>query len=89
MYVNDLSDNITANTKVLVNELKMKIKTENDVEEMQENINKLFDWEDQNKMKCNGAKFQVMRYGNNTEIKENTNYFSKEMEGIISQSDTL
>ena len=91
IYVKDLSKNMTANTKIFVDDakLKNKINTEEDVEEMQENVNKLFDWENENKMKCNGAKFQVMRYGYNQEIKENTVYFTKEMKGVIEQFDNL
>ena len=91
MYIQDLSEEITANMKIFVDDAKMKAKvnTEEDVEEMQKNIDKLFDWEDSNKMKCNGAKFQVLRYGKNTEIKEDTCYFSKGMDDVISQFDHL
>ena len=91
MYVKDLSKNITANTKIFVDDAKIKnkIETEDDVNEMQDNINKLFEWENTNKMKCNGAKFQVLRYGYNQEIKENTVYFTNEMEDVIEQFDNL
>ena len=52
MYIRDLSTSLEANTKIFVDDakLKEKIKTENDVEKMQEEINKLFKWEDSNKM---------------------------------------
>ena len=40
-------------------------------------------------MKCNRAKFQVLRYGHNQDLKDNTVYFTKEMEGIIEQHSKL
>ena len=77
IYVKDLTKNIKANTKIFVDDAKMKdkINTEEDVEKMQQNVNELFKWEDENKMKCNGAKFQILRYGHNQELKDNTVYF--------------
>ena len=91
IYVKDLTKNIKANTKIFVDDAKMKdkINTEEDVEKMQQNVNELFKWEDENKMKCNGAKFQILRYGHNQELKDNTVYFTKEMEGIIEQYSKL
>ena len=56
---------------------------------MQANIDELFKWEDKNKMKCNGAKFQLMRYGQDQDIKANTLYFTKGMEETIDQFSSL
>ena len=91
MYVQDLSESIKTNTKIFVDDakLKRKIETEADVESMQENINQLFQWETRNKMKCNGAKFQLMRYGKDKDLKDNTCYFTRGMEDVINQFDTL
>ena len=91
MYIRDLSTNIEASTKIFVDDAKIKekIQTENDVEHMQEEINKLFKWEEANKMKCNGAKFQLMRYGQDLELKQNTNYFTRDMEDVIEQFSNL
>ena len=38
-------------------------------------------------MKFNGGKFLIVRYGRNTSLKENTLYFTSEMEDIINQVD--
>ena len=91
MYIKDLTKNITANTKIFVDDAKLKdkIKTTEDVEAMQQNINELFMWENDNKMKCNSAKFQVLRYGQDQDIKDNTMYFSKNMDGVIEQFSKL
>ena len=36
-------------------------------------------------MKFNGSKFQLLRYGNNEGIKNNTIYFTTNMEEVIDQ----
>ena len=40
-------------------------------------------------MKFNGSKFQVIRYGQNEDIKNNTMYFTANMEEVIDQFSTL
>ena len=40
-------------------------------------------------MKFNGKKFQVMRYGTNEELKNDTTYFTEEMEDTIEQFKSL
>ena len=77
--------------KVFVDDAKIKdsINTEEDVEMLQENLEKLYLWEANNKMKFNGSKFQVMRYDQNEEIKNSTVYFTAEMEDVILQFDCI
>ena len=72
MFVRDISKNVTANMKIFVDDAKMKdcISTEEDVEKLQENLEKLYSWEADNKMKFNGTKFQVVRYGHNEDLKK-------------------
>ena len=40
-------------------------------------------------MKFNGTKFQVVRYGANENIKNDTTYFTDKMENIIEQFSTV
>ena len=42
-----------------------------------------------NNMKFNGSKFQVMRYGANEDIKNDTNYFTNDTSDIIDRYETL
>ena len=51
-------------------------KTEADVEVMQNNLDTLYRWESDNNMLFNGSKFQILRYGQNELIKEETVYFT-------------
>ena len=91
MFIKDISKEVTANTKLFVDDAKVKdkIKNEEDVLKLQANLDKLFEWEEKNNMKFNGAKFQVLRYGPDEDIKNNTEYFTGNMEDIIEQFSSL
>ena len=91
MYITDITKEVTASIKLFVDEAKVKkkIETEEDVENFQENLDKLYEWEDMKKMKFNGSKFKVLRYGPNAEINENTVYFTSSMEDIIERGTSL
>ena len=85
MFIGDITEDIEANTKLFVDDAKVKdlIETEEDVEKLQESMNKLYEWERNNQMKFNGSKFQLLRYGPKEDIKNNTMYFTGEMEEVI------
>ena len=91
MYIQDISKNVNANTKIFVDDTKIKdiIKEEEDVEKLQSNLDRLFDWQEANNMKFNGAKFQLLRYGPDEEIKNNTLYFTDNYEHIIERFSSL
>ena len=91
MYIGDITDQVKADMKLFVDDAKVKkiVKSEDDVEELQEDLNTLYKWEKENHMKLNGAKFQLLRYGTDTELKNNTVYFTGEMEEIIDQFSSL
>jgi hypothetical protein len=57
--------------KVYVDDTKVKkdIKDEDSVEELQEDLEKLYKWARENNMTFNGTKFQLLRYGKNENIK--------------------
>ena len=75
---------MSANTLVYVDDSKVKdkIETEEDVSRLQDNVDKIYEWERTNNMKFNGDKFLILRYGRNHEIKEDTCYFTEYMEYI-------
>ena len=91
IFVRDISKDITANMKIFVDDAKIKdfIKTEEDVEKLQENIEKLYSWEAKNQMKFNGTKFQAVRYGPNEDLKNSTMYFTANMEDVIQQFSSI
>jgi len=53
-----------------------KVKTLEDVSLLQKDLEKIYEWTDDNNMKLNDIKFELLRYGKNQEIKSQTNYTS-------------
>ena len=49
----------------------------------------MYSWAENNNMKFNGNKFQLMRYGNDDSIKDDTIYFTENMENIIERFDKV
>ena len=91
MFISDISKELSASIKVFVDDTKIQksIESEEDVESLQNDLDKLYCWEKKNKMKFNGSKFQLLRYGQKEEIKNNTMYFTADMEEIIDQFSNL
>ena len=52
------------------------VSTPEDAKLLQEDLNKVYKWAEENNMLFNDKKFEVIRYGNNTNLKESTNYVS-------------
>ena len=91
MFISDMAEELETKPKLFVDDAKIKekIETEEDVKVMQENLEKLYEWQTKNNMKFNGKKFQVLRYGSNEELKNNTMYFTEETENVIEQFSEL
>ena len=66
-----------------------EISSENCVENFQQELEKLYQWEENNNMKFNGGKFELIRFGSNKEIKEDTLYFTPKHESIIEEKESL
>ena len=91
IYITDIAEDVTSNVKLFVNDAKVKrrIEDENDVENLQSDLEKLYCWQKRNNMKFNGDKFQALQYGPNEDIKNNTIYFTAEMEDVIERFSSL
>ena len=85
IFIGDISAGVVATILVYVDDSKVikKVNTEEEVEELQEDLNQIYRWEKTNNMMFNGGKFLVVRYGANTELKQNTLYFTGEMQDVI------
>ena len=84
IYISDITENVTSDINIFVDDAKVKekIEDEEDVENLQNNLETLYEWQTRNSMTFNGAKFQVLRYGQDEELKNNTLYFTAQMEGF-------
>ena len=94
VYISDLGTNLDeAVYKILkyVDDSKLlaEASTEAEVERLQENLNTVYQWATHNNMKWNEVKFQMMRFGKDTELKENTDFFTPEYEERIEEKDTI
>ena len=91
IYIADIGDNIEAKIKVYVDDTKLKraIKSESDIESLQNYLETMYSWADSNNMIFNESKFQVKRYGKNHDIKDDTLYFTDKMDNIIERFDKV
>ena len=87
IYIGDIADNVDSEVLVYVDDSKIKknINQTEDVEQFQNDLDTLYIWAQANNMKFNGEKFLVLRYGKNQELKENTSYFTENMNDVIMQ----
>ena len=76
---------------MFVDDAKVKqiVTNEEDVESLQSELEKLEKWSKENNMVFNQKKFQVMRYGPNEELKNNTQYFAGNYEEVIERFTSL
>ena len=52
------------------------VKNTRDVENVQADLEEIFKWADENNMKFNKSKFELLGYGKNTDLKKECTYFS-------------
>ena len=64
------------------------VETEEDVENHQKDLNRLDRWSKENNMEYNATKFVLLRYGKNTDLKEDTVYFSGDMDEVIEEKES-
>ena len=91
IFIGDIGEGVTAKVLIYVDDSKVKdvVTNEEDVEKLQANLDKIYKWEERNNMKFNGGKFQIVRYGANQELKDNSLYFTGEMAEVIEQVSTV
>ena len=91
ILINDIDKDISANISLFADDTRIfsEISSEECVENLQSNLEKLYKWESDNNMKFNGGKFELIRFGQNTELKENTVYFTPNQEDIIEEKESL
>jgi len=52
------------------------VQNEEDVQLLQQDLNQIYEWANQHNMTFNDTKFEMLRYGRNSELKESTSYVS-------------
>ena len=59
------------------------------MEDLQNDLEQLYEWAKQNNMVFNGTKFQVIIYGHDEDLKNNIEYFTEGTNNTIERSETL
>ena len=64
------------------------IQTREDASRLQQDLDKVYQWAIRNNMTFNDTKFDLIRYGQNTQLKESTAYTSNTNTNIEAKSST-
>ena len=86
VFIGDLADGVEALVLIYKDDSKVKcpLKYEG-VGLLQADLNRIYTGEEQNNMCFTGDKFQLLCYGRNQELKDNTCYFTRNMNKVIEQ----
>ena len=91
LLINDIDRHVTNKVSMFCDDTRVMgpVDTEEDVEKLQEDLDLIYTWQQENNMLFNGKKFEMLRYGANDELKCDTNYFTPELEDIIEVKNNL
>ena len=89
-FISDIAEDLEGEAFVYVDDTKTvkMVETEEDVENHQKDLNRLDRWSKENNMEYNATKFVLLRYGKNTDLKEDTVYFSGDMDEVIEEKES-
>ena len=59
------------------------------MQDLQNELDILYKWAEENNMEFNGKKFQVVRYGKDENLKDETLYFTENTENIVERQETV
>ena len=78
ILINDIDKNIDSFTSLFTDDTRVvkAIIDEEDVEKLQADLDKLYEWQESNNMLFNGKKFEILRYATNANLKESTVFFT-------------
>ena len=91
ILINDINADIDSIVSLFADDTRIarRIKEEAYFEALQLDLEKLYNWQEQNNMQFNGSKFELLRYGSNQLVKGNTAYFTPYYEDIIGEKENL
>ena len=92
ILINDLGDDVYRSSISLFADdtrITRVIEKEEDIEDFQSEINKVYDWCKVNNMKFNTTKFEVLKHGKDEELKNDFEYFTPDYEDIVERKEVL
>ena len=92
-YIADLAANIPISSSIIlkyIDDTKVikEIKDMTDIENLQDELDSMYEWQVENNMRYNGAKFQVVNIGRNEEMRESV-LFTDGMNEVITQCEQV
>ena len=90
--INDIDENVVnSSVSVFADDTRITkvVKNEEDAEELQADLESLYEWARENNMSFNTLKFEALRFGKNKELKNNTNYLTPEADNMIEVKEVL
>ena len=90
IFICDIDSDIDSIASMFCDDTRLmgKIKSEEDVEKLQTDLDKIYGWAEKNNMLFNNKKFELLRYGPDEDIKFSTFYLSADDE-IIEEKENL
>ena len=65
------------------------VNSEDDVEDLQSDLDVIYNWQKENNMLFNSNKFEMLRCGRQEDLQESTNYFTTDCEDLIDTKESL
>ena len=91
ILINDIDTGVKSNVSLFCDDTRVMgpVRSEEDVENIQHDLDTIYDWQQQNNMLFNGKKFEMLRYGPDRDLKNSTNYLTPEYEDLIEVKENL
>ena len=91
ILINDINEGIDSHVSLFADDTRIVrgVKDETDVEKLQSDLDKLYQWQETNNMLFNGKKFEMLRYGKNEDLKNSTMYLTPGAEDFIEVKEDL
>ena len=91
IMINDINSNINSDVSIFADDTRIlrPVQSFEDVEALQDDLERLYQWQETNNMAFNPEKFELLRYGWNDDLKNSTEYLTPDAEDIIERKECL
>ena len=93
IMINDIDKDVSTSSKVSLfaddTRVMRAVSSEEDVEDLQRDLDVIYDWQKENNMLFNSKKFEMLRYGSKEELKSSTNYLTPDCDDLIDVKENL
>ena len=91
--INDIDKDVSQSSKFSLfaddTRVMRPVSSEDAVEELQSDLDVIYNWQKESNMIINSKKFKMLRYGRQEDLKESTNYLTPDFEDLIEVKESL